>query len=73
MQINAADRVVRNKMLFTANGYMSRDRIFEKYKMPSSIQELQAALPSQYVSEDGKISEDGYMWLSLKYSVGVRK
>lgn len=72
-QISAADRVVRNKMLFTANGYLSRDRIFEKYKMPTSLEELQTALPSQYVNEDGKISDDGYMWLSLKYSVGVRK
>lgn len=73
VQINAADRVVRNKMLFTANGYLSRDRIFEKYKMPTSLQELQTALPSQYVNEDGKISDEGNMWLSLKYSVGVRK
>lgn len=66
------EQVARNKTYFTALGFRSRDRVFEKYTQPKSREALLASLPSRYFENtDGEehLSYEGMEWLALKYSV----
>jgi hypothetical protein len=66
------EQVARNKTYFTALGFRSRDRIFEKYTQPKSREALLASLPPRYFANtDGndQLNYEGMEWLALKYSV----
>jgi len=65
-------KLLRNKTYYTALGHISRDRIFEKYTVPKSRDQMLAALPSKYVFDiagEKQITGDGIEWLALKYTV----
>jgi len=64
----------RNVNYFTSGKYSSRDRLFEKYSIPSDVDHALDNLPaSMKRMKNGslEISDEGKRWLSLRYSVVI--
>lgn len=69
---DTSPKLVRNKTYYTALGYLSRDRGFEKYTVPKSREAMLAALPNKYIintAGENQITGEGNEWLALKYTV----
>jgi hypothetical protein len=66
------EQVARNKTYYTALGFKSRDRVFEKYTQPQSTAELLSSLPQKFrenTNNGEQLNYEGMEWLALKYSV----
>lgn len=67
------EQVARNKTYYTAIGFKSRDRVFEKFTQPKSREALLASIPTRFIeNSDGEehLNYEGMEWVALKYSVG---
>lgn len=66
------EHVAKNKTYYTALGFKSRDRVFEKYTQPKSTTELLSSLPQKFrenTNNGEQLNYEGMEWLALKYAV----
>lgn len=64
----------RNCTYFTAGQHASRDKLFEKFTIPSNKEEVFAALPAhmkRVVGGKFMISQEGMQWISLRYTIAA--
>ena len=66
------EKPIRNVSYFSAGGFVSRDRNFERYQIPTSLSEVRSAVPASMRRSRNGIScwtAEGIKWAHLKFAI----